>query len=119
MKFSPLHPSPASPDETIRLQEELRKRLRLEPPKTPLRNLAAGDDAYSRRDDRVYAVFLLFSYPDLTPVEKTSAQGKVSFPYIPGLFTFREAPILLGAFSRLKTRPDLLLVDGQGIAHLP
>ena len=80
MNFSPLHPLPVTSEEAIRLQEELRKRLCLEPPKTPLRNLAAGDAAYSRKDDRAVAAFLLFSYPDLVLLEKTSAQGKVSFP---------------------------------------
>jgi deoxyribonuclease V len=82
-----------------------------------LKTIAAGDVAYSRKDDMTYAAFLLFTYPDLTPLESASAKGRASFPYIPGLLTFREAPTLLEAFSRLKTRPDLILIDGQGIAH--
>jgi deoxyribonuclease V len=79
--------------------------------------IAAADVSYSLADDRVYAAFLLFSYPDLALMESASVRGRVSFPYIPGLLTFREAPILLKAFSRLKARPDLLLFDGQGMAH--
>jgi deoxyribonuclease V len=112
-----LHSWKVTPQEAIRIQEELRKRLRLRAPKGVFRTIAAADVSYSLADDRLYAAFLLFSHPDLALMESASARGRVSFPYIPGLLTFREAPILLKAFSRLKARPDLLLFDGQGIAH--
>jgi deoxyribonuclease V len=112
-----LHPWKVTPQEAIRIQEELRERLRLRAPKESFKTIAAADVSYSLADDRLYAAFLLFSYPDLKPMETASARGRVSFPYIPGLLTFREAPILLKAFSRLKGRPGLLLFDGQGIAH--
>jgi len=59
----------------------------------------------------------MFSYPDLTLLESAAAKGKGSFPYIPGLLSFREAPILLKVFSKLERRPDVILIDGQGIAH--
>lgn len=104
-------------EEAIRIQKELRKKIGLRPPKKPLKTVAAGDVAYSRTEDMSYAVFLLFTYPDLALLESASAKGRASFPYIPGLLTFREAPILLKAFSLLKTKPDFLLIDGQGIAH--
>jgi len=112
-----LHPWKVSPAEAREIQEKLRKRLRLRPPRAPLKTIAAGDVAYSREDDMTYAAFLLFTYPGLTLLESASAKGRASFPYVPGFLTFREAPILLRAFSRLKTRPDLILIDGQGIAH--
>jgi deoxyribonuclease V len=106
-----------TPNEAVRIQEELRKKLILRPPRKEFRTIAAADVSYSRTDDRLYAAFLLFSYPAMTLRETASARGKVSFPYIPGLLTFREAPILLQAFSRLNTDPDLILFDGQGTAH--
>jgi deoxyribonuclease V len=112
-----LHSWKVTPQEAIRIQEELRKRLRHRPPKAPFKTIAAADVSYSLADARLYGGFLLFSYPDLKLLERASAAGRVSFPYIPGLLTFREAPILLRAFLRLKARPDLLLFDGQGIAH--
>jgi len=112
-----LHPWKVTPQEAIRIQEELKKRLRLRPPKAPFKTVAAADVSYSLADDRLYAGFLLFSYPGLNLRETASACGRVSFPYIPGLLTFREAPILLKAFSKLKIRPGLVLMDGQGIAH--
>ena len=112
-----LHPWKVSPAEAIQIQEKLRKKLRFQAPRTRLKTVAAGDVAYGRGDDVTYAAFLLFTYPDLTLLESASAKGHASFPYIPGLLTFREAPVLLKAYSRLKARPDLILIDGQGIAH--
>ncbi len=117
LRLSPPHPWRVTPKEAIRIQEGLRRRLILQPPRKEFRTVAAADVSYSLADDQFYAAFLLFSYPDLTLRETASARGRVSFPYIPGLLTFREAPILLRAFSRLKTTPDLILFDGQGIAH--
>jgi deoxyribonuclease V len=117
MNIPLLHPWKVSPAEAVQIQEKLRKRLRLRPPRTPVKTVAAGDVAYSREDDMTYAAFLLFTYPELIPLESAPAKGRASFPYIPGLLTFREAPVLLKAFSGLKTRPDLILIDGQGIAH--
>ena len=112
-----LNPWKVSPAEAIQIQEKLRKKLRLRSPRTRLKTVAAADVAYGRGDDMTYAAFLLFTYPDLTLLESASAKGRTSFPYIPGLLTFREAPVLLKAYSKLKARPDLILIDGQGIAH--
>jgi len=111
------HPWNVTPKKAIGIQEELRKRLRLRPPKAPFKTIAAADASYSLAGDRLYAAFLLFSYPDLKIVESASAWGRVSFPYIPGLLSFREAPVLLKAFSKLERHPDVILIDGQGIAH--
>ena len=117
MNIPLLHPWKVSPAEAIQIQEKLRKKLRFQAPRTRLKTVAAGDVAYARGDDMTYAAFLLFTYPDLTLLESASAKGHASFPYIPGLLTFREAPVLLKAYSRLKARPDLIMIDGQGIAH--
>ena len=111
------HPWKVSPRQAVRIQEDLRQKLCLEEAKTPLKAIGAADVSYSGTDERLYAAFLLFSYPDLTLLESASAKGRVAFPYIPGLLTFREAPVLVKAFYKLETRPDLLLFDGQGIAH--
>jgi deoxyribonuclease V len=117
MKTSLRHSWKVSPQEAIRIQEELRKRVRLRPPKVPFKTVAAADVSYSRTDEKLFAAFLVFSYPDLTLLECAAARGRSSFPYIPGLLSFREAPILLKAFSKLERHPDVILIDGQGIAH--
>jgi len=111
------HPWKVSPREAIKIQEELRKKLLLRPPKIPFKRIAAGDVSYSRAEIMTYAAFLVFTYPDLVLLESGSAEGHATFPYIPGLLTFREGPVLLEAFSELHTKPDLILIDGQGIAH--
>jgi deoxyribonuclease V len=117
VKIPFLHPWKVTPKEAIAIQQELRRKLILKSPRKEFRNIAAADVSYGPGDDTLYAAFLLFSYPHLTLQEVSSARGRVSFPYIPGLLTFREAPILLRALSRLKIDPDLILCDGQGIAH--
>jgi len=117
MSKSLFHPWNGILEEAIQIQERLRQKIRLRPPKATMKRIAAGDVAYSPGDEIIHAAFLLFTYPDLILVDKASVKSPVSFPYIPGLFTFREAPALLKAFSGLKTKPDLILLDGQGIAH--
>ncbi len=117
MRFRTLHPWNVSPEEAVEIQEALRGKIEISPPQRPFRSVAAADAAYSRTEEVTYAACLVFSYPDLEILETASARGRVSFPYIPGLLTFREAPILLETFSLLKKPPDLLLIDGQGIAH--
>ncbi len=76
----------------------------------------AGVDA-SFIGDKVIGVACLFKYPELIPIEDAYAVMKVSFPYIPGFLSFREGPAIIEALNRLKTKPDLILCDGQGIAH--
>lgn len=69
------------------------------------------------RDDRGVAVAVAVSYPDLETIEEQVARADITFPYIPGFLSFREAPLCLAALKSLQHQPDLILVDGQGRAH--
>ena len=115
MKVRRLHRWDLSPRAAIRLQERLRERLVLRGgPRSP-RWIAAADASF---DDRfVYGVAVLWDATRGEIVEVRTARRPLTFPYVPGLLSFREAPTLLDAFRRLSGRPDFVLADGQGIAH--
>jgi len=76
----------------------------------------AGVDV-SIRDNRAIAAVAVLHLPDLQLCDKAVAERPLEFPYVPGLLSFREIPVILDALQKLDTRPDVLLVDGQGIAH--
>ncbi|MDD2902862.1 MAG: endonuclease V [Syntrophales bacterium] len=99
------------------LQETLRHRVQLIPLPQPPRFVAGADAICDRTDQNIYGAMAVFTYPELELVEEAGAAGVCPFPYRTGLLSFREAPILAAAYKRLKQRPDVILVDGQGLAH--
>jgi deoxyribonuclease V len=112
-----LHAWRLSYEQAVGLQLELRSRLSFAPLREPVRRVAGADVAYARRTHRMYAAVVVVALPSLEVVETASAVRRARFPYIPGLFTFRELPPLLAAFARLRREPDVLMFDGQGLAH--
>jgi len=109
-----------SPREAINIQLKLEKRINLKASfqrVSQIRTLASFDVAYDLDKKEVYGGGLLFSFPELKVIERNSAKRKLTFPYIPGLLTFREGPVLLATYKKFKKKPDLLLFDGQGITH--
>jgi len=131
MKIKNLHCWDLSLGEAIKLQQELNKKIVLEPPFNSVKEIktVAGTDVHFSQDELVaYAGIVIVSFPELKILEKVKiekyiqpnkAKTKVNqpFPYIPGLLSFREIPVLLLAFKKMKTNPDVILCDGQGIAH--
>jgi deoxyribonuclease V len=79
--------------------------------------IAGIDCAFSKDGERILAVVVILRPPQFELVETVSASRKVTFPYIPGLLSFREAPVCLAAVEKLQTPPDVFIIDGQGIAH--
>ena len=79
--------------------------------------VAGVDVSYEKQGNSFFAGIVILSLPDLEVVEEQTATATVTFPYIHGLLSFRELPVLLEAFRKVETVPDLVLVDGQGLAH--
>jgi deoxyribonuclease V len=118
MQFSELHPWDVDYKTAVAIQEELRGKLVLEDRVArEVRTVAGADISCTRGDDRVYAAVVLLDAERLDVLEEASYCGRTAFPYIPGLLSFREGPALLQAFGKLRGRPDVVLFDGQGIAH--
>jgi deoxyribonuclease V len=112
-----LHPWRLSYRDAAAVQERLRARLSFTPLRHPVRLVAGADVAYSRPTHRMHAAVVLVELPSLRVVETAEATLLARFPYIPGLFAFRELPALIAAFGRLTRQPDALMLDGHGIAH--
>jgi len=119
MNVRNLHDWQVTYEEARTIQRDLRRSLILHDDGIPddIRLIAGADISYARGDDLFYAALVVLTLPGLELVEETSHTERVTFPYIPGLLSFREGPVLLRAFAQLQTRPDVAVFDGQGLAH--
>ena len=115
MQYQDLHSWRVTTDEARQLQNELRDRIIQKDRFADIRTVAGVDIGF--RGDIALASVIVLNYPDLEIVDGVVAESRVNFPYIPGYLSFREIPPLLVAFARLQTEPDLVIVDGQGVAH--
>jgi deoxyribonuclease V len=111
------HPWNLSPAEAIALQRELRPHLILEDRLGPVRRVAGVDVGFEAGGTVTRAAVAVLRYPELDVLETAIARRPTTFPYVPGLLSFRELPAVLEALEQLREPPDLLLCDGQGIAH--
>jgi deoxyribonuclease V len=103
-----------TPREAMQLQELWRARVLREAPAAP-RTIAGVDVGV--RDEVARAAIVVLSWPGLEVLDSATAVRPVRFPYVPGLLGFREVPCLVEAYGKLSREPDLMLVDGQGLAH--
>jgi deoxyribonuclease V len=79
--------------------------------------MGGRDVAYSKKGNLLFGAIVILSFPDMEILDIATADGQIPFPYIPTLLTFREGLILIKTFQRLKVKPDVMIFDGQGIAH--
>jgi len=117
MHILDLHPWNVSPAEAKRIQTELGKRVDLQNDFSRVNLIAGADLSIDKASNEGFAGVIVYTFPDLNEVERRHAHRKLSFPYIPGLLAFREAPVLLEAFAKVEREPDVIVFDGQGIAH--
>jgi deoxyribonuclease V len=122
MRLQSLHKWDVTPAQAIELQRSLAPRVVRRGEAGNVRYIAAADVAFidrawPRQPTRGRAAVVLMTWPGLEVVEEHVVEGDVGFPYVPGLLSFREIPLLASVFAKLKGTPDLLLVDGQGCAH--
>ncbi len=111
------HPWQLSPTEAIQLQKQLATQVICNDQFRQVNYVAGVDVGFENSNQITRAAVVVLSYPELELVEYAIARRPTEFPYIPGLLSFREIPSVLDALNKIKQTPDLLLCDGQGIAH--
>ncbi len=115
--FAAPHPWDLTPAEAIALQRKLALQIITEDRFGPVQTVAGVDVGFQEGGAVTRAAVAVLSYPKLQPLETAIVCRPTTFPYVPGLLSFRELPAVLDALARLSAIPDLLLCDGQGIAH--
>lgn len=117
MHYNQIHSWEVKQEEARHIQEELSKRIELNNCFDQIKTVAGCDVAYSSSSDTAFAALCIFSYPEIHKLSEIAIITPVAFPYISGLLTFREGPVLLKAFEKLNDKPDIVIFNGQGIAH--
>ena len=112
-----MHAWDVRPKEAIAIQKSLLDRIRIEDDFGAVKTVAGIDVGFENGNTITRAAIAVLDFETLAPIETVIAHRPTTFPYIPGLLSFREVPAVLEAMLKLKTVPDLLLCDGQGIAH--
>lgn len=117
MKVRQFHRWDLSYAEAVAVQRRLAARVRQGPPLRKVETIAGADVSAGRKDEILAAVIVVMRLGTFEILEVRRAKMRARWPYVPGLLSFREAPVVLEAFRRLRTPPDLVICDGQGRAH--
>lgn len=117
MKIPRSHRWDVSYAEARAIQESLRGKLIFKAPAKATKFIAGTDVSYEKHGDLFFAGVVVWDIKSGEVVERKGSRGCVKFPYIPGLLSFREAPVLLDAFQKIESKIDVVICDGQGIAH--
>ncbi|BCM90308.1 endonuclease V [Abditibacteriota bacterium] len=115
--MNPLHDWNLSASEAVALQKRLAPQVQVTPLQKTPQLIAGADLSFDKGSDVVWAGIVVLSFPDLQIVEERGLQTVAPFPYVPGLLSFREAPAVLQVWEQLENKPDVLVLDGQGLAH--
>lgn len=116
-QYRELHSWDVTHDEAVALQKELASEISLHPPNREIRYVAGGDLSFNLKEKRAAGGFVVFDLEQQEIVDKAVVAAPLSFPYIPGLLSFREIPPLLEAWKKLSKEPDAVMLDGHGVAH--
>jgi deoxyribonuclease V len=117
VKIEKLHEWQVSIPEAMEIQRRLATQVSRNSEVITPRFIAGVDISAERGRGAATAAVVVVSYPEFKIAETEIVEGELNFPYVPGLLSFRESPLILSACERLTVTPDLFLVDGQGIAH--
>lgn len=117
MKVRQFHRWDLTYAEAVAVQRRLAARVRQGPPLGKVETVAGADVSAGRKDETIAAVVVVMRPGTFEILEVRRAKMRARWPYVPGFLSFREAPVVLEAFRHLKTRPDLVICDGQGRAH--
>ncbi|MDM8000363.1 MAG: deoxyribonuclease V [Dehalococcoidia bacterium] len=117
MLVQQVHPWKVTPAEARAIQLRLAGMVCRENHISRPKLVAGVDISAPRFQGKARGTVVVLSYPGLEVVEVGEAEMSPDFPYVPGLLSFRESPVILAAYEKLRSKPDLILVDGQGIAH--
>lgn len=106
-----------TPEQAVAIQKELRQQLNLSPLQKEVTTIGGADISFNKYSTTVYAGIVVLQFPSLQVIETKAIVDTTEFPYIPGLLAFREVPALSKAWEALTIEPDVLVLDGHGIAH--
>ncbi len=103
--------------EATQIQNELRSKVDTGERELDIRTIAGADISLNLYSTTIYAGIILLSFPQLLPVAYSLVKAETHFPYVPGYLAFREVPALVKVWEQMEQKPDVLVVDGHGIAH--
>lgn len=112
----PLYSNISIPEAT-RIQNELRAKLDIAERELYITTIGGADISLNLYSTTIYAGIILLSFPQLKPLAYSLVKAETDFPYVPGFLAFREVPALVTVWEQMEIKPDLLIVDGHGIAH--
>lgn len=112
-----LHDWNLTPTEAVAVQHRLRSEVRIKSLSRKVRFVGGADVSFNQFSDKLYTAIVVLDLFTLEVIESVRVRSVARFPYVPGLLSFREAPSVIAAWDHLQQKPDVLMLDGQGLAH--